>query len=145
MMSSHIAKCTGAFKRVKFRWVDLVFVVLLTLSLLSASDGPSMAEDTMDVLCLEIAGACAAGIVLRWGWLVPSTVVTWFILRSIPKFPSSAEDRMMNAIMPVIWAGIVAAAQVLFDFVVRLNRKLPSTVVQDNARFENQPPRMGER
>ena len=133
-MKSRIARGIGA---IRIRPVDLVFVSMMVVSFLMALEGPSIAEDKRDLLFLDIAGVCVAGLIFRWGWLVPSTIFTWFICDCAPKLASSADERLANQVAPVLMARVVAAVQIVFGLIIRLFQSPAPPVVQAKAQAES--------
>lgn len=103
------------------RFVDVVYAGLALLSFCAIFTVPSLFWKMMTGYW---AVACVAGLVLRWGWLLPSTLGTFVAIASFQPFLNGythtyEENVWHDLIYPTICAGIVATLQIAFAWLTK--------------------------
>jgi hypothetical protein len=93
--------------------VDVAFAALAILCLCAI---PTISPLFGKLMLASWAAVCVAGIVFRWGWLVPSTMGTFLLLQMFQPFlrgysHSQYESLQHDLIFPTVFAVFVAALQ----------------------------------
>lgn len=119
MISNALTSNTAtANPRLRWRFVDTVFA-LLAVVLAHWAAGEEM-PFSWRISLFYFCALCLAGIVFRWGWIVPNTLLALLFATAIPTF--QYRDHLWNLLFWPTFAGLL---QVVWVWYWRMEAALP--------------------